>query len=87
MAIATGAPVITAVHPCLGVEVAGVDLTRPLDDDVFARIADGDLVMLAFVREYPEPSDPSTKYTTPWFAMFRPVDVQLGEHWAPAMPP
>jgi alpha-ketoglutarate-dependent 2,4-dichlorophenoxyacetate dioxygenase len=39
MAIATGAPVITAVHPCLGVEVAGVDLTRPLDDDAFARIA------------------------------------------------
>jgi alpha-ketoglutarate-dependent 2,4-dichlorophenoxyacetate dioxygenase len=39
MAIATGAPVITAVHPCLGAEVAGVDLARPLDDDVFARIA------------------------------------------------
>jgi len=39
MAIATGAPVITAVHPCLGVEVGGVDLTRPLDDDAFARIA------------------------------------------------
>jgi alpha-ketoglutarate-dependent 2,4-dichlorophenoxyacetate dioxygenase len=39
MAIATGALVITAVHPCLGAEVAGVDLARPLDDDVFARIA------------------------------------------------
>jgi alpha-ketoglutarate-dependent 2,4-dichlorophenoxyacetate dioxygenase len=39
MAIATGAPVITAVHPCLGAEVAGVDLARPLDDDAFARIA------------------------------------------------
>ena len=39
MVIATGAPVITAVHPCLGAEVAGVDLARPLDDDAFARIA------------------------------------------------
>jgi alpha-ketoglutarate-dependent 2,4-dichlorophenoxyacetate dioxygenase len=39
MAIATGSPVITAVHPCLGAEVAGVDLARPLDDDAFARIA------------------------------------------------
>jgi alpha-ketoglutarate-dependent 2,4-dichlorophenoxyacetate dioxygenase len=39
MAIATGAPVITAVHPCLGAEVAGVDLARPLADDAFARIA------------------------------------------------
>jgi alpha-ketoglutarate-dependent 2,4-dichlorophenoxyacetate dioxygenase len=39
MAIATGAPVITAVHPCLGAEVAGVDLAHPLADDAFARIA------------------------------------------------
>lgn len=39
MVIATGAPVITAVHPCLGAEVAAVDLARPLDDDAFARIA------------------------------------------------
>jgi alpha-ketoglutarate-dependent 2,4-dichlorophenoxyacetate dioxygenase len=39
MAIATGAPFITAVHPCLGAEVAGVDLALPLDDDAFARIA------------------------------------------------
>ena len=39
MASATGAPVITAVHPCLGAEVAGVDLAHPLADDAFARIA------------------------------------------------
>jgi len=39
MAIATGSPAITAVHPCLGAEVAGVDLARPLADDAFARIA------------------------------------------------
>jgi len=39
MAIATGSPAVTAVHPCLGAEVAGVDLARPLADDAFARIA------------------------------------------------
>jgi alpha-ketoglutarate-dependent 2,4-dichlorophenoxyacetate dioxygenase len=39
MAIATGSPAITVVHPCLGAEVVGVDLARPLADDAFARIA------------------------------------------------
>jgi len=39
MAIATGSPTITPVHPCLGAEVGGVDLTRPLDDATFTRIA------------------------------------------------
>ena len=39
MAIATRPPAINVVHPCLGAEVAGVDLARPLADDAFARIA------------------------------------------------
>jgi alpha-ketoglutarate-dependent 2,4-dichlorophenoxyacetate dioxygenase len=30
---------VTAVHPLFGAEVGGVDLTRPLDDAAFARIA------------------------------------------------
>src|SRR6187455_438860 len=32
-----------------------------------AILADGDLVSMFFVREYPEPGDPSKKYTTTWF--------------------
>jgi alpha-ketoglutarate-dependent 2,4-dichlorophenoxyacetate dioxygenase len=39
MAIATGLPTITPVHPCLGAEVSGVDLARPLDDRTFAHVA------------------------------------------------
>jgi len=39
MATATGSLTITPVHPLLGAEVGGVDLTRPLDDATFARIA------------------------------------------------
>lgn len=39
MATATGSLTITPVHPCLGAEVGGVDLTRPVDDATFARIA------------------------------------------------
>ena len=49
-----------------------------------AIMADGDLVVMAFAREYPEPSDASRKYTTTWFDMFRIVDGKIAEHWDPA---
>jgi len=39
MAIAASSLTISAVHPLLGAEIGGVDLTRPLDDATFARIA------------------------------------------------
>ena len=48
-----------------------------------AILADGDLVSMFFVREYPEPGDPSKKYTTTWFDMFRIVDGKIAEHWDP----
>jgi hypothetical protein len=44
-----------------------------------AILADGYLVSMFFVREYPEPSDPSKKYTTTWFDMFRIVDGKIAE--------
>ncbi|HLX81608.1 MAG TPA: nuclear transport factor 2 family protein [Burkholderiales bacterium] len=50
-----------------------------------AILADGDLVTMVFVREYPEPSDPSKKYTTTWFDMFRIADGKIAEHWDPAV--
>ena len=46
-----------------------------------AMLADGDLVVMAFAREYPDPKDPSHKYTTTWFDMFRVADGRLVEHW------
>jgi predicted SnoaL-like aldol condensation-catalyzing enzyme len=50
-----------------------------------AMMADGDLVVMVFVREYPEPQDPTKKYTTTWFDMFRIVDGKIAEHWDPAV--
>ena len=50
-----------------------------------AMMADGDLVVMAFVREHPDPKDPSQKYTTTWFDLFRIVDGKIAEHWDPAM--
>jgi alpha-ketoglutarate-dependent 2,4-dichlorophenoxyacetate dioxygenase len=40
MAITARALTITPVHPHLGAEVAGVDLSRSVDDETFARIAE-----------------------------------------------
>ena len=47
----------------------------------------GDLVVMAFAREYPDPKDPSQKYTTTWFDMFRLADGKIAEHWDPATRP
>ena len=50
-----------------------------------AMVADGDLVVMAFAREHPDPKDPSQKYTTTWFDMFRIADGKIAEHCDPAM--
>jgi len=43
--------------------------------------AEGDLVILSFVRELPDPKDASKKYTTTWFDMFRIEGGKIAEHW------
>jgi predicted SnoaL-like aldol condensation-catalyzing enzyme len=46
-----------------------------------AIVAEGDLVMLSFVREGVDPKDASKKYTTTWFDMFRIEAGKIAEHW------
>ncbi|MCR6654153.1 MAG: nuclear transport factor 2 family protein [Cellvibrionaceae bacterium] len=62
---------------------------KPVEDTVAAPLvaitADGDLVILSFVREYADPKDPSKKYTTTWFDMFRIENGKIAEHWDPAL--
>lgn len=43
--------------------------------------AERDLVVLSFVREVPDPKDPTRKYTTTAFDMFRVEDGKIAEHW------
>jgi predicted SnoaL-like aldol condensation-catalyzing enzyme len=50
-----------------------------------AILADGDLVVLVFVRELPDPKDSAKKYTTTWFDMFRIEDGKIAEHWDAAI--
>jgi predicted SnoaL-like aldol condensation-catalyzing enzyme len=58
---------------------------RPIEDRIkaplVALIADGDYVLLAFAREYPDPKDATRRYTTTWFDMFRLEDGKITEHW------
>jgi len=51
---------------------------------VVAIVAEGDLVILSFVREGTDPKDAAKKYTTTWFDMFRIESGKIAEHWDPA---
>jgi predicted SnoaL-like aldol condensation-catalyzing enzyme len=46
--------------------------------------AEGNIVILSFVRELPDPKDSSKKYTTTWFDVFRIENGKIAEHWDPA---
>lgn len=46
-----------------------------------AMTAERDLVVLSFVREVPDPKDPTRKYTTTAFDMFRIENGKIAEHW------
>ena len=47
-------------------------------------VAERDLVVLSFVREQADPKDPTQRYTTTWFDMFRIENGKIAEHWDPA---
>lgn len=47
-------------------------------------VAEGDLVVLSFVREGVDPKDASKTYTTTWFDMFRIESGKIAKHWDPA---
>jgi predicted SnoaL-like aldol condensation-catalyzing enzyme len=44
-------------------------------------VAEGDKVILSFVRETGDPKDPAKKSTTTWFDMFRVENGRIAEHW------
>jgi predicted SnoaL-like aldol condensation-catalyzing enzyme len=48
---------------------------------VVAIMAEGDLVVISFAVNLPEPGDSSKTYTTTWFDMFRIENGKLAEHW------
>jgi predicted SnoaL-like aldol condensation-catalyzing enzyme len=62
---------------------------KPIEAKVAAPLvaitAEGNLVILSFAREHVDPKDPSKKYTTTWFDMFRIENGKIAEHWDPAV--
>ncbi len=58
---------------------------KPIDAHVKAPlvgiVAEGDLVVLSFVDERPDPKDPAKTYTTTAFDMFRIEGGKIAEHW------
>jgi predicted SnoaL-like aldol condensation-catalyzing enzyme len=64
---------------------------KPIEDKVTSPlvniVAEGDIVLLTFVREYKDPKDASKTYTTTWFDMFRIESGKIAEHWDPAQKP
>lgn len=57
------------------------EITSPL----VSIVAERDLVILSFAREYPEPGDPDKQYRSTWFDMFRIENGKIAEHWDPAV--
>jgi predicted SnoaL-like aldol condensation-catalyzing enzyme len=56
-------------------------ITRPL----VSIVAERDLVILVFAREYDDPKYGSKRFTTTWFDMFRIEHGKMAEHWGPAL--
>jgi len=58
---------------------------KPIETKVKAPLvavtAEGDIVVLSFVREGANPKDATQKYTTTWFDMFRIEAGKIAEHW------
>ena len=52
---------------------------------IVAVVAEGDLVIVVTPRELTDPRDPSKKYTTAWFDMWRFIDGKADEHWDAAI--
>ena len=62
---------------------------RPVEAQIkaplVAIVAEGDLVILSFLRQHPDPRDSTQTYTTTWFDMFRIENGKIAEHWDPAL--
>ena len=62
---------------------------KPIEKQLASKIVsvtvEGDLVTVAWPREYKDPKDPSKNYTTTWVDMWRIKDGKADEHWDSAM--
>jgi len=55
-----------------------------MNSKIVSVTAEGDYVVVAYVREMKDPKDASKSYTTTWFDMWRFEHGKADEHWDPA---
>lgn len=65
-------------------KVPATPIPDKMKTKVVSVVAEGDLVVVTFVREMKDARDPSKSYTTTWFDMWRFKDGKADEHWDPA---
>jgi predicted SnoaL-like aldol condensation-catalyzing enzyme len=60
---------------------------QPIADTIkaplIAIVAEGNMVVLTFKQERPDPKAPGKQYTTTWFDMLRVENGKIAEHWDP----
>ena len=61
-----------------------VPIPAKMKSPIVSVTAEGDLVVVAYARERTDSKDPTKKYTTTWFDMWRFLDGKADEHWDPA---
>jgi predicted SnoaL-like aldol condensation-catalyzing enzyme len=59
-------------------------IPEKMSTKVVSVVAEGDLVVVAYVRKIVDEKDPSRSYSTTWFDMWRFKDGKADEHWDPA---
>ena len=62
-------------------KVAPRPIPSRLAQAVVAVVAEGDYVVVVTPRVVQDPKDPTKRYTTTWFDMWRFVDGKADEHW------
>ena len=68
-------------------KVKPTPISEKMKTKVVSVVAEGDLVVVAYVHEVKDGADPSKSYTTTWFDMWRFKDGKADEHWDPATRP
>jgi predicted SnoaL-like aldol condensation-catalyzing enzyme len=66
-------------------KVKPTPIQQKLRSKIVSVTAEGDMVSVAWPREYKDPKDPSKTYSTTWFDMWRIKDGKADEHWDSAM--
>lgn len=65
-------------------KVKPMPIPEQMKTPVVSVVAEGDLVVVAYVHEVKDSKEPSRGYTTTWFDMWRFKDGKADEHWDPA---